>query len=308
MRIQCENKDIKLDVNFFLELFMKNGFFNQYLENLYGVSTFNFQKAIFQVTFNKETHSTIIDYLLNHYSKPKPIITKTGVKIFLTTKKPEPPARRVTLYPMPFNVNDEIIHEICKTWGKIRNYEFGRHKICPQIRNPYLHIFILNPLTHNIPSKITVNERSITVTIEGQEQQPRCIYCKATTHLISNCPIKPATRSKPSYADMLFKPKEIPQKTQENFPTLKPTSPSNQNQEKNRYTQLSDQGSTSEIESTESSDEEQPSPNIEILRNLVNENKKRKTPPSSPSPKKTSQQNHQTSKKVVLNKPPNKRR
>jgi len=35
MRIQCENKDIKLDVNFFLEMFLPNGFFNHYLEKFF---------------------------------------------------------------------------------------------------------------------------------------------------------------------------------------------------------------------------------------------------------------------------------
>ena len=242
MRLLCEDKDIKLDVNFFLELFLPNGFFHHYLENLYGVSTFNFQKSIFQITFTKDTHISIINYLLSHYEEKQQIIAKTGTKIYLMTKKPEPPARRITLYPMPFNINDELIKDICQDWGEIRNYEFGRHKICPQIRNPYLHIFIKDPLLHNIPSIITINEKSVTVTIEGQERKPRCIYCKSTTHLIESCPKKPKKIQKPSYAGILTKQKKAPEINKENFPTLsQETKTTSQPNIGNMYNQLTDE-------------------------------------------------------------------
>ena len=305
MRIQCENKDVKLDVNFFLEMFLPNGFFNHYLENLYGVSTFNYQKSIFQVTFTKETHETIIDYFLNHYKERKEILTKTGIKIYLTTKKPDPPARRITLYPMPFNVSDELIQEICKEWGKIRNYEFGRHKICPQIRNPYLHIFITDPIMHNIPSIISVNERSISVNIEGQEKKARCIYCKSTTHLIESCPIKPKKIHRPSYAQMISQPKQTPEKTEANFPTL--IKQNQTNEQANIYEQLSDEATTEDTLS-ESSENESPTPPQNEKIKASNNEKKRKTPPSSPSPGKQSQENVRSSKNLYLRKQSNQKK
>ena len=304
MRLLCEDKDIKLDVNFFLELFLPNGFFHHYLENLYGVSTFNFQKSIFQVTFTKETHISIINYLLSHYEEKQQIITKTGIKIYLMTKKPEPPARRITLYPMPFNITDDLIKDICQDWGKIRNYEYGRHKICPQIRNPYLHIFIKDPLLHNIPSIITINEKSVTVTIEGQERKPRCIYCKSTTHLIEACPIKPRKVHRPSYAGILTMQKPAPEINKENYPSLsQETKSTSLPTTGNIYTQLTDEGTSTDEEHSTTSDEEPKSPiQTDTPPQQIND-RKRKTPPSSPSPSKATSKNHQSKKKVVLRKP-----
>ena len=53
----------------------------------------------------------------------------------------------MTLYPMPFDVNAEVLKAITKDWGNLKHFEFGKHKKCPLIHNPYLHLYIWKTLT-----------------------------------------------------------------------------------------------------------------------------------------------------------------
>ena len=153
---------------------------------------------------------------------------------------------------MPFDITSETLKEITQTWGDFKSYEFGRHKKCPLICNPYLHIYLANFKRREIPDSINFRHRYIAVNVDGKNPKERCNYCKATNHQIVECPKKTSLNKqttenkipnhiiqhKPTYAKTITSTPENTQpqhlhpmtnlklskknieKTIENFPTL----------------------------------------------------------------------------------------
>ena len=88
---------------------------------------------------------------------------------------------------MPFDISTETIKKISKSWGTLKHFEFGKHKKCLMIHNPYLHLFIENFKRKEVPDSITFRNRFIAVNIEGKAPKERCKYCKKTNHHIEEC-------------------------------------------------------------------------------------------------------------------------
>lgn len=184
----------KTDVNDFIELFLENGPFQYLFSNLVGCSSFNHYKQIFSITFNKETESSIISDLLVKFLEPKTITGSNGIDYQVQINRPQKSQQMVTLYPMSHNITEEHIKTITQDWGKLVNYKFGRHRRCPILLNNYLHIFISDLKKEKIPDTIKINSKTITILIQGEENVPRCGYCKQRSHVIQNCPNKPQSR------------------------------------------------------------------------------------------------------------------
>ena len=95
---------------------------------------------------------------------------------------------------MPFDINVEHLKIITKTWENLKHYEFGKHKKCPIIHNPNLHIYLENFNRKEIPDQITFRNRFVAVNIDGKPSKIICNYCKNTNHQIEDCPIKIQTK------------------------------------------------------------------------------------------------------------------
>ena len=77
---------------------------------------------------------------------------------------------------MTFDVTSDTIKTLTINWGTLKHFEFGKHKKCPSIYNPYLHLYIENLKKFAIPDAINLRNRYISVTIDGEEPKQRCGY------------------------------------------------------------------------------------------------------------------------------------
>ena len=91
---------------------------------------------------------------------------------------------------MPFDINVKHLKIVTKTWENLKHFEFGKHKKCPIIHNPYLQIYLKNFNRKETPDQITFRNRFIAVNIDGEPTKIRCNYCKGTNHQIEDCPMK----------------------------------------------------------------------------------------------------------------------
>ena len=91
------------------------------------------------------------------------------------------------MYPILFDVTSDAIKKLTINCGTFQHFEFGKHKKCSSIHNPYLHLYIENLKQSAIPDAINFRNRYISVTIDGEEPKQRYEYCKETNHKIEEC-------------------------------------------------------------------------------------------------------------------------
>ena len=91
---------------------------------------------------------------------------------------------------MPFDINLDNLKTITNKWGILKHYDFGKHKKCLMIHNPYLHLYLENFNRKEVRDQIVFRNRFIAINIDGESTKARCNYCKKTDHLIENCPLK----------------------------------------------------------------------------------------------------------------------
>ena len=131
------------NINNFIDLFLEDGLFHPYLDKVYGIATHNFQLRIFNVAFKESTPKHILGDLYDTFVEPKIITTKDDQgDLSIQINRPQGFRQLVTLYPMPFDITNDVILEVTKSWGNCKHQEFGKHKKCPLIHNPYLHLYI----------------------------------------------------------------------------------------------------------------------------------------------------------------------
>ena len=193
----------KTNINEFIELLLDEGPFEYLFEKIVGCSTFNYYKEIFSVTFKSDIKQDYLEKLLKNFETPQECINKNGEKFNIQLNRPNKSQQMVTLYPMTHNIQPNQIQQMTKSWGKLESYRFGRHRRCPLLLNNYLHIFLTDFKKEMVPDLIKINNRSVTIQIQGEELYERCAYCKERNHIIENCPHKPKprTESTNSYAD-----------------------------------------------------------------------------------------------------------
>lgn len=223
--------------NDFIELFLDDGPLAQYKEYVFGISIHNHYLKIFAVNLTKEIPENLFTKLLNDYLTPQHLNTSTGFSIQLQASLPQKPLKMVTLFPVPFNVSDEQINQLTASWGQKVNHDFGRHKRFPAFRNSYLHIHFKTTIPENIPDTIKINEKFITVMIQGEEQIPRCGYCKMKNHSTDECSARPPRLQRFDYAAQTRRPRSYANALHHhhNAPTRPPTSPKNRNQHNLSY-------------------------------------------------------------------------
>ena len=260
-KIKPEDQKIDFNVNNFIDLFLTGGLFESYLDEIFGIATHNYNLKIYNVTFKESTPKTIIEDIYENFKDPQEISTSDGLDLTIQVNRPPGYRQLVTLYPMPFDINIQNIQLITKNWGTLKSFEFGKHKKCPLIRNPYLHLFFENFNRKSIPDSLNFRNRFVSINIDGEAPKPRCNYCKDTDHLIENCPHKaqqnhqtndkniPKNPTKPTYAKAITstpKTNDTPffhpltklkltqknlQKSTQNFPSLNQDSNNTQSEQ-----------------------------------------------------------------------------
>ena len=193
-KIKLDNGKENFQVNNFKELFLEDGLFASYLNEVFGIATHNFNLKIYKVTFKETTPKSLIEDLFDTFKEPQYITTKDNIDFSIQANRPLGCRQLVTLYPMPFDINLEQLKTITKTWGIMKHFEFGKHKKCPLIHNPYLHIYLENFNRNEVPDQIIFRNRFVAINIDGEQPKPRCNYCKKTDHLIEDCPLKTQTK------------------------------------------------------------------------------------------------------------------
>ena len=191
--IRCKVEGINLtgfDINDFIELFLSDGPLNQYSQSIYGITTFNYTTKVFTLTFNLDTAAENIREFLNTFSNGKELTTSNGTVITLLAKRLPPPTDTITLYPMPHGVTYDTLTSITSGWGQLKSFDYGRHKLLPQIKNSYLHLKLSGVNSAIIPQRITVNQHYVAVLKPGDNITFRCGFCKLQGHKTSDCPEK----------------------------------------------------------------------------------------------------------------------
>ena len=189
-KIKPENDKMEFNVNNFIDLFLDGGLFESYLEEIFGIATHNYILEIFNVTFKETTPKAIIEDIYENFKDPQDITTKDNLDFTIQVNRPPGYRQLITFYPMPFDINVENLKEITKTWGNLKFFEFGKHKNCPLIRNPYLHLYFKNFNRKTIPDSISFRNRYISVNIDEEPPKLRCNYCKGTNDQNEECPNK----------------------------------------------------------------------------------------------------------------------
>ena len=189
-KIKLENEKNDFQVNDFINFFLEGGLFDSYLDEVFGIATHNFNLIIYNITFKESTPKSLLEDLYETFKDPQEVTFKSNIDCSIQINRPLGYRQLVTLYPMPFDINLEYLKTITNKWGIIKHFEFGKHKKCPMIHNPYLHIYIENFNRKEVPDQLIFKNRFIAINIDGKPAKPRCNYCKKTDHLIEECPLK----------------------------------------------------------------------------------------------------------------------
>ena len=166
-------------------MFLEGGLFESYLDEIYGIATHNYILKIYNVTFKKNTLKSIIEDIYDTFKEPQEITNNDNMDFTIQVNRPPGYRQLITLYPMPFDINTEILKEITRNWGNQKHHEFGKHKKCPLIHNPYLHLYL-----ENFKKKTTPDSINFSVNIDGETPKVHCNYCKKMNHQIEECPKK----------------------------------------------------------------------------------------------------------------------
>ena len=189
-KIKLLNENVEYNVNNFIDLFLEGSIFASYLDEIYGIATHNYVLKIYNVTFKENTPKSIIEDIYDTFKDPKEITNNDNMDLTIQVNRPPGYKQLITLYPMPFDINTETLNEITRNWGNLKHHEFGKHKKCPLIHNPYLHLYLENFKRKSTPDSINFRGRFISVNIDGETPKLRCNYCKETSHLLEDCPKK----------------------------------------------------------------------------------------------------------------------
>ena len=76
------------NINNFIYLFLGYGWFQPYLNKIYGVATHNYMLKIYNVTFKESTSKIIFNDLYNTFSESETITTKNSKDLAIQINRP----------------------------------------------------------------------------------------------------------------------------------------------------------------------------------------------------------------------------
>ena len=101
---------------------------------------------------------------------------------------PYDPIQTVTLYSLPHGVSLSQVEVLTTNWGELISADYRRYRTLAHIKNAYFHIKLRDLKAANVPKRITVNGRYVTVMIPGENGILRCGLCKAKGHKVTAQP------------------------------------------------------------------------------------------------------------------------
>ena len=115
-KIKLPNENAKYNVNNFIDLFLEGGLFESYLDEIYVIATHNYVLKIYNVTFKENTPKSIIEDIFDTFKQPQEITNNDNMDFTIQLNRPPGYRQLITLYPMPFDINTEILKEVTRNW------------------------------------------------------------------------------------------------------------------------------------------------------------------------------------------------
>ena len=120
----------------------------------------------------------MLEELYDTFKEPQEVITRNNIDFSIQVNRRLGFMQLVTLYPMLFNINIKHFKTITKTWGIIKHFELGKHKKCPIIHNPYLHIYLENFNRKEVPDQLIYGNKFVAINIDGEPSNQDAITVK----------------------------------------------------------------------------------------------------------------------------------
>ena len=195
-KIKLENEEADFNVNNFIDLFLENGIFESYLNMVFGIATHNYILKIFNVTFKETTPKSIIEDIYETFKEPQEVTSNDNIDFTIQVNRPPGYRQFITLYPMPFDVDAEILKAITKNWGisnsvntknapsyiiltytyilKISTEKKYRTR-SSSLLNPLIYLdninsFIPNEILQTLPSSPLITQNEIRLAIQSLNQ------------------------------------------------------------------------------------------------------------------------------------------
>ena len=180
----------------------------EYKAQIEGIRFYNYKEGKFLVTF-KQVDNIMLGKTreLVHVVCSKGYTTPDGLT--LKSEIPQQPADMITLFPVPFEMEDSHIRILEKKgWGKIDRIQYGKLKHYPNIKNGYVNIFIKEPAYMRIENQVNLMGHWLSVTTPYNRHLPMCRFCKVRGHELEQCP-KLEKRKEKEQKEEIFQPKQV---------------------------------------------------------------------------------------------------
>ena len=104
---------------------------------------------------------------------------------------PKEMGKTITLYPIPFELENSQINNICHDELRIETplkVTYGHHRNYPNLLNGFLHLKLRESEIQGLPEVLFINERPVTVLKPGEKLYRPCKICLSRKHEMPVCP------------------------------------------------------------------------------------------------------------------------
>ena len=167
--------------------------FKEYEKHIEGLRLLSYREKTFLITFHNDHTQKKDTFHRDRFhelcSKGYHCITICG-DVIITTTLPQQPNDIISLYPVPFEMNEDHFQQIVGNlyWGQLMHVTYGRNRNTPKIKNGFVNLHIKDTQFNMIDSQIKAFGHWIQVTKPNERHLPLCNYCKARGHAIGECP------------------------------------------------------------------------------------------------------------------------
>ena len=158
-----------------------------------GLRLLSFREKNFLITFEKDSsksNRTVYTETFHDLCKDGFQCSSDYSGTILKTTLPSHPYDVISLYPCPFEMDDDHFLQIVGSnhWGTLMKVTYGKLRNAPQIKNGYVNIHLKDTYMDNIKSRIKAFGHWLTVTKPHEAHLPLCNYCKERGHSVRECP------------------------------------------------------------------------------------------------------------------------
>ena len=99
-KIKLPNENVEHNVNNFIDLFLKDGIFELYLNEIYGIATHNYVLKIYNVTVKENTPKSIVEDIYDTFKDPQKITNYDNMDLTIQVNRSPGYRQFITLYPI----------------------------------------------------------------------------------------------------------------------------------------------------------------------------------------------------------------